>query len=42
MLIDEKSFFDMPTKNEEEPYQQIIEMGRNNYYTKVNLLGYTF
>ena len=30
MLVDEKYFFDMPIKNEEETYQQIIEMGRNN------------
>ena len=28
MLIDGKSFFDMPIKNEEETYKQIIEMGR--------------
>ena len=27
VLIDGKSFFDMPIKNEEETYQQIIEMG---------------
>ena len=27
-LIDEKSYFDMLIKNEEETYQQIIEMGR--------------
>ena len=27
-LIDEKCFFDMLIKNEEETYQQIIEMGR--------------
>ena len=30
VLIDGKRFFDMPIKNEEETYQQIIEMGRNN------------
>ena len=28
VLIDGKSFFDMPIKNEEETYKQIIEMGR--------------
>ena len=30
VLIDGTSFFDMPTKNDEETYKQIIEMGRNN------------
>ena len=35
VLIDRKSFFDMPIKNE-----QIIEMGRNNDYTKGTLLDY--
>ena len=38
MLIDGKSFFDMPMKNEEETYEQIIEMERNNDYTTGNLL----
>ena len=32
VLIDGKSFFDMPIKNEQETYKQIIEMGRNNDY----------
>ena len=30
VLVDGKSFFDMPIKDEEERYEQIIEMGRNN------------
>ena len=38
VLIDGKSFFDMPMKNEEETYEQIIEMERNNDYTTGNLL----
>ena len=42
MLIDGKSFFDMPIKNEEETYEQIIEMGRNNDYTTGNLLDYEY
>ena len=42
VLIDEKSFFDMPIKNGEETYQQIIEMGRNNDYTTGNLLDYEY
>ena len=32
----------MPIKNEEETYQQIIEMGRNNDYTTGNLLDYEY
>ena len=42
VLIDGKSFFDMPIKNGEETYKQIIEMGRNNDYTTDNLLGYGY
>ena len=42
MLIDGKSFFDMPIKNGEETYEQIIEMGRNNDYTTGNLLDYEY
>ena len=42
MLIDGKSFFDMPIKNDEETYEQIIQMGRNNDYTIDNLLGYKY
>ena len=26
VLIDEKPFFEIPVKNKEEPYEQIIEM----------------
>ena len=40
VLIDGKSFFGMPIKNDEETYEQIIEMGRNNDYTTGNLLDY--
>ena len=42
MIIDGKSFFDMPIKNEEETHKQIIEMGRNNDYTTGNLLDYEY
>ena len=42
VLIDGKSFFDMPIKNEEETYEQIIKMGRNNDYTTGNLLDYEY
>ena len=42
MLIDGKSFFDMPIKNDEEAYEQIIEMGSNNDYTTGRLLDYEY
>ena len=42
VLIDGKSFFDIPIKNGEETYEQIIEMGRNNDYTTGNLLDYEY
>ena len=42
MLIDRQSFFDMPIKNKEETYEQIIEMGRNNDYTTGNLFNYEY
>ena len=42
LLIDGKSFFDMPIKSGKETYKQIIEMGRNNDYTTGNLLGYEY
>ena len=32
----------MPIKNEEETYEQIIEMRRNNNYTTGNLLDYEY
>ena len=37
VLINGKSFFDTPIKNDEETYEQIIEMGRNNDYMTGNL-----
>ena len=42
VLINGKSFFDMPIKNEQETYKQIIEMGRNNDYTTGNLLDFEY
>ena len=40
VVIDGKSFFDVPIKNKEETYEKIIEMVRNNDYTTGNLLDY--
>ena len=42
VLIDWKSFFDLPVKNEEETYEKIIEMSNNNDYTTDNLLDFTY
>ena len=30
VLTDGRSFFDLPVKNEEEAYEKIMEMSRNN------------
>ena len=35
-MIDGKSFFDLPIKNEEEAYEKIIDMSNNNDYTGGN------
>ena len=40
VLVEGQSIFDMPVKNGEEIYDQIIEMGRSNDYTTGNLLDY--
>ena len=43
VLIDEKSFFDLPVKNEEEAYKKIIEMSNNNNnYANGNLLDFAY
>ena len=42
ILIDRKSFFDLPVKNEEEAYGKIMEMSNNNDYTTGNLLDFAF
>ena len=42
VLIDGKSFFDLPVKNEEEAYEKIIEMSNNNDYTTGNLLDFAY
>ena len=42
VLIDEKSFFDLPVKNEEEACEEIVDMSNNNDYTTGNLLGFVY
>ena len=41
-LIDGKSFFDLPVKNEEEACEKIIDMCNNNDYTTGNLLDFAY
>ena len=42
VLIDGKSFFDVPVKNKEEVHDKIIEMSRNNDYSTGKLLDYEY
>ena len=42
MLIDGKPFFEIPVKNKEEAYEQIIEMSKNNDYATGNVLDYEY
>ena len=42
VLIDGKSLFDLPVKNEEETYEKIKNMSNNNDYTIGNLLDYAY
>ena len=40
--VEIKSFFDLPVKNEEEEYEKIIDMSKNNDYTTGNLLDFVY
>ena len=40
MLIDGKSFFEVPVKNKEEAYEKIMTISKNNDYTTGNLLDH--
>ena len=42
VLIDGKSFFHLPVKNEEEPYEKIMDMSNSNNYTTGNLLDFGY
>ena len=42
VIIDKLAFFDLPIKTEEEPYEKIIDISRNNEYTTGNLLDYDY
>ena len=41
-IIDKLAFFDLPIKTEEEAYEKIIDISRNNEYTTGNLLDYGY
>ena len=40
VLIDGKSFFDVPVKSKEEAYEKIMSISKNNDYTSGNLLDF--
>ena len=42
VLIDGKSFFDLPVKNEEKAYEKISKICKNNDYTTGNLLDFVY
>ena len=42
IIIDKLAFFDLPLKTEEEAYEKIIDIGRNNDYATSNLLDYDY
>ena len=42
VVIDKLAFFDLPIKTEDEAYEKIIDISRNNEYTTGNLLDYDY
>ena len=42
VITDKLAFFDLPIKTEEEAYEKIIDISRNNEYTTGNLLDYDY
>ena len=42
ILIDGKSLFDLPAKNQGEAYEKIIDMSNNSDYTTSNLLDFAY
>ena len=42
VIIDKLAFFDLPIKTEQEAYEKIIDICRNNEYTTGNLLDYDY
>ena len=42
VIIDKLAFFGLPRKTEEEAYEKIVDISRNNEYTTGNLLDYGY
>ena len=42
VIIDKLAFFDLPVKTEEEAYEKIKDISKNNEYTTGNLLDYYY
>ena len=42
VIIDKSAFFDLPIKTEEEAYEKIIDISKNEEYTTGNLLDYDY
>ena len=42
VIIDKLAFFDLPIKTEEEAYEKITDISRNNEYSTGNLLDYDY
>ena len=42
VIVDKLAFFDLPIKTEQEAYEKIIDISRNNEYTTGNLLDYDY
>ena len=42
VIIDKLAFFDLPIKTEEEAYEKIIDISKNDEYTTGNLLHYDY
>ena len=42
VIIDKLAFLDLPVKTEEEAYEKIIDISKNDEYTTSNLLDYDY
>ena len=42
VIIDKLAFFDLPIKTEEEAYEKVIDISKNNDYTTGNLSDYDY
>ena len=42
VITDKLAFFDLPIKTEDEAYEKIIDISRNNEYTTGNLVDYDY